>query len=494
VSLVRRLLVDPVLVVLGALIAVLLASAAGLYIVSERVSDEIGHLGDERLAAYQAAARIRHLDEVLTHSAARYAHTGDPAWQQRYDDAVADLEEALAVAERLGGAGALQPLDDVAAANQSLIDLETQAFELAAAGDHAAATATLEGEYARQKALYKTGLDRYLAGQDRVMTDAIKSGQRRIRVLQYATLGALLVAVAAALFLLTAYRRKDRARHRAESEVAVGRTVLENLLDGVEQRTERLAEAARDMTASSGALVAIANVSAAQSSQVSATAHEAAEVAGDVQAAIDGLRASIAEITRSAESAAGRAADATALTNQATSTISSLEAASGEINDVLDIIVSIAAQTNLLALNATIEAARAGETGKGFAVVASEVKHLAETTTKATDDIKNKIERLQDGSRDATAAIEEVTRAVAVVESTQTVIASAVGEQNATTDDLGRSVDRLARTSSDITTTIEAVRESARVTAADADRSAHSAAAVQILADELSRLLHSPAT
>jgi methyl-accepting chemotaxis protein len=183
------------------------------------------------------------------------------------------------------------------------------------------------------------------------------------------------------------------------------------------------------------------------------------------------------------------AADAAVLTQQATTTIATLETASGEINDVLDIIVSIAAQTNLLALNATIEAARAGETGKGFAVVASEVKHLAETTTKATDDIKVKIDRLQGGARDATAAIEEVTEAVAVVENTQSVIANVVSEQNATTDDLADSVGRLARTSNDIESTIEAVREAARSTAADADRSSTSAAAVQTLADELSRLL-----
>lgn len=70
-------------------------------------------------------------------------------------------------------------------------------------------------------------------------------------------------------------------------------------------------------------------------------------------------------------------------------TIQTLSENSKDILSILEKINKITEQTNLLSLNASIEAARAGESGKGFSVVANEIRKLAEESQKASLDIKN---------------------------------------------------------------------------------------------------------
>ncbi len=148
-----------------------------------------------------------------------------------------------------------------------------------------------------------------------------------------------------------------------------------------------------------------------------------------------------------------------------------LNSSIGQINNVVNIINDIADQTNLLALNAAIEAARAGESGKGFAVVADEVRKLAEKTMRATGEIAETINTIQQESlrtkEQVEHSISKVGKSIELINKTKgalnkivdharlsedevTKIAAAIEQQSATSEEISQTLEESVRASRDL--------------------------------------------
>ncbi|WP_039852705.1 methyl-accepting chemotaxis protein [Magnetospirillum fulvum] len=136
------------------------------------------------------------------------------------------------------------------------------------------------------------------------------------------------------------------------------------------------------------------------------------------------------------------------------------------IGEVVKLISDIAAQTNLLALNATIEAARAGEAGKGFAVVAGEVKHLANQTAKATEDISRQVAEIQASTVDMGHSIEGVVGIIRTLDEVSAAIASAVQQQEASTREISGNIDEVARQASTVSKSVGTLSKSSAMSCA----------------------------
>ncbi|GAB6040595.1 methyl-accepting chemotaxis protein [Endothiovibrio diazotrophicus] len=216
--------------------------------------------------------------------------------------------------------------------------------------------------------------------------------------------------------------------------------------------------------------------------QISAIAHEIAEVGKHEQARSDEVRGVTDRLAGVSQSVQGRAEAATeqarAMAEQARQGVAAveenlreMERTNGEvsavaeemgllsdtaeqINTITGTISQIADQTNLLALNAAIEAARAGDHGRGFAVVADEVRALAANTSSSAHEIDEIISTLRGRVGRAVEAMREVATRVAasgerarstaaVIEGMGTGVASVVGGAEAIAGESRQQIEAL---------------------------------------------------
>ena len=253
---------------------------------------------------------------------------------------------------------------------------------------------------------------------------------------------------------------------------------VETVASGLIQASEMLISLATNMQQT-------AENATGRASKARSVSDQAVEKVADSVKISSGMLSSIDEVLDKVSRTAQMSKQASQSALSTNDRVSKLENSAESIKNVVSLINDIAQQTNLLALNATIEAARAGEAGKGFAVVAGEVKNLANQTARATEQVSDYIESIQNDTENVVNSISQINSVIGDMRENTSSVSSAMNIQSNSTRDIASTTDSVADGIRDVSENISAVRQVVEDTVVSATEVLDSANQLSDIADTL---------